>query len=101
MSTYEFPAWVKYGKHESGETTMSLDLPERDVARLRAVLMEEDHEAFYRCDAVSDIYRYLHSFAAYEIETKLHEMFDKEDDESHDRGREKYSFYIDFPIDLK
>lgn len=98
MKEYHFPAWVKLSKHESRDTIVSVDLNNTEVERLRSVTMQEDHESFYMCDAVSDIYKRVHLFAAYQIQHNLHE--EDEADDQNLRAMFKYPFYVEFPEDL-
>ncbi len=105
MKQYDFPAWVKFGKMDSGETVITVELTEEEADRLCAEAKREDYPRMFECDAISDIYAKVYKLAVEQITNELKEIIEinEEDKDENDNWQadRSYPIFADFPEDLE
>lgn len=74
-----FDCWCNFGKGDSGESYVEVEITEEEYARLKEA--EDSGEEFCDCEAVADIYKKVYALAEADATADLRAAGILEDDE--------------------
>lgn len=100
MKIVEFEAWCRFGRGDSGESYVEVELTEEELERLEE---QDQAEDFDECEDVRDIYKKVYAVAVAQITEELRES-DKEYGTTYLEGYESaddvYSIGVNWPDGL-
>ena len=104
MKTYTFLAWCRFGKGDSGETSVDVDLTEEESEKLIEYGTKVDvfYDGFYNCTELRELYSKVYAVAVEQITEELRDFGDF--DEAKDpkwKADDTYACGIDFPSVLE
>lgn len=99
MESYQFNAWVVFGKLDTGETEVWVDLTEEEIARLEKLRKTpyDERDSFDSCEYVSDIYQKVYDAAVEQITCELRENSDPGEYEEDWKADDTYMVNVDVP----
>ena len=92
MKEYTFTAYCTFGKGDSGESYVSVELTEEENARLKAAM--ESGEEFIKCESVEDIYSRVYDLAD---EDATDDLISVDMLEEGERASDLYSLIVYYP----
>ncbi len=104
MKTFTFPAWCRFGKGDSGETWIDVDLTDEESERLIEFGTKEDvfYNGFYNCIELRDLYHKIYGIAIDQITEELRDYGDL--DEAKDinwKADDTYACGVEFPSEFE
>lgn len=99
MEPYQFDAWVIFGKGDTGETEVWVDLTDDEIERLEEIRKTpcEDREEFSEDSSVGDIYKKVYEAAVEQITEELLETADPDEYDEEWRADETFQINVDVP----
>jgi hypothetical protein len=90
MKEFTFIAWCRFGKGDSGETEVEVELTDEEAERLISYGTKADifYDGFSECEELKDIYKKVYSIAV-----------DQMTEEMRDFGEEDHSDNPDWVVD--
>ena len=107
MKEFTFCAWCRFGKGDSGETWIDVELTDEEAERLVRFGTQADiyYNEFCRCKELEDLYQKIYSIAIDQITEELREGGDwiDEDDASNPdwRADDTYACGVSFPNEFE
>lgn len=107
MKEFTFPAWCNYGKGDSGESWIDVELTDEEAERLVKYGTQSEiyYNEFYRCEELKDIYQKVYAIAVRQITDELREFGDWLDEEKQNNSEWKvddtYMCGVEFPRDFE
>ena len=83
MKEFTFPAWCRYGKGDSGESWIDVELTDEEAKRLEKFGTQSEiyYNEFYDCKELKDIYDKVYAIAVEQMTAELREYGDWDDDD--------------------
>ena len=108
MKEFTFSAWCRFGKGDSGETEVEVELTDDEAERLVHYGTQPDvyYGGFYECKELSDIYQKVYAVAVKQIteELKDYEGFTLTEEQLNDPNWEADDLYacgVNFPSEFE
>ncbi len=106
MKSYEFPAWCRFGKGDSGETIVEYELTDEEAARLEAAASDEEiyYTGFYETADLADIYKKVYAAAVDQITEELLDgdfPGDLDRDNKDWKADDTYAIGVGFPTEFE
>ena len=105
MKSYEFPAWCRFGKGDSGESIVEYELTDEEAARLEAAAADEEiyYAGFSESADLADIYKKVYAAAVFQITDELMDSDFLEDlDRDKDwKADDTFAIGVEFPTELE
>ncbi len=102
MKTFDFPAWIRFGKLDGTDTFVTFELTDEEAERLIAVAHKGSYYGLDECEEVSDIHAKVYSAAVEQITRELRESdWCKEAQDESWRADELYDIGVNFPEELQ
>ena len=106
MKEFTFPAYCSFGKGDSGETWVDVELTDEEAERLIKYGTQSDvfYNGFEECEELKDLYNKIYKIAVEQITEELcdADWIDEEDRDDPDwQADELYSIGIDFPNEFE
>jgi hypothetical protein len=104
MQKYTFPAWCRYGKVDSGESWIDVELTDEEAERLikYGTQAEIYYEGFFECEELEDIYKKVYALAVEQMTEEIREYGD--DDHTDDPEwvvDDTYACGVNFPSEFE
>lgn len=102
MREFIFPAWVSYGKGDSGETEIAIVLDDENAELLEKYASDPDvyYDGFENCLELSALYDSIYELVDKQITEEISsgDIWDFDDDES---ASDIYRIGIEFPLEFE
>lgn len=104
MKEFTFPAWCNFGKCDSGETWVDVELTDEEAERLikYGTQAEIYYNGFSECEELKDIYKKVYAIAIKQMTEEIREFGD--DDHTADPDWEvddTYACGVNFPNEFE
>ena len=105
MKEFTFCAWCRFGKGDSGETWIDVELTDEEAEQLVKFGTHPDiyYNGFCRCEELKDLYNKVYKIAIEQITEELREgdFLDEEDAENPDwQADDTYYCWVNFPDEI-
>lgn len=107
MKEFTFPAWCRYGKGDSGESWIDVELTDEEAERLVKFGTQADiyYDGFYNCKELRDIYDKVYAIAVDQMTAELREWGDWVDEEDKNnpdwKADDTYACGVNFPQEFE
>ena len=107
MKEYTFGVWCSFGKGDSGETFIDVELSDEEAELLEhwGTQSEVFYDGFSRCEELSELYDKLYKIAVEQVTDELRDFgdwVDEEDKANPDwRADDLYSIGVNFPDEFE
>lgn len=106
MREFTFTAWCSFGKGDSGETYVDVELTDKEAKKLikYGTKPEIYYDDFENCEELKDIYNKVYEVAIEQITDELKDTDWLEDEYKNDpnwRADEMYSCGVNFPEEFE
>ena len=107
MKTLTFVAYCNYGKGDSGESYVDVELTNEDAERLTRFGTQAEiyYRGFSQCSELCDLYKKVYDIAVVQMTEEIKEFGDWLDDEDMNdpdwRADDKYLCSVDFPLEFE
>ena len=104
MKEFTFTAWCRFGKGDSGETWIDVELTDEEAERLVHYGTQADiyYDGFSECEELEDLYKKIYAIA---IEQMTEEMRDFGEDDCCDdpnwKVNDTYACGVEFPTEFE
>lgn len=104
MKEFTFVAWCRFGKGDSGETEVEVELTDEEAERLISYGTKADiyYDGFSECAELKDIYKKVYSIA---VDQMTEEMIDFGDEDHSDNPDwvvdDTYACGVNFPSEFE
>jgi hypothetical protein len=104
MKEFTFPAWCRYGKGDSGESWIDVELTDEEAERLikYGTQAEIYYDGFSECEKLEDIYKKVYALAVKQMTEEIREFGD--DDHTNDPDwvvDDTYACEVEFPSEFE
>lgn len=104
MKEFTFTAWCSFGKGDSGETLVDVELTDEEAERLVKYGTQPDiyYNGFYLCKELEDIYKKVYAIAIMQMTEETREFGD--DDHANDPDwviDDTYACGVNFPNEFE
>lgn len=105
MRDFTFPAVCGFGKGDSGDTLVTIELTDEEAERLIEYCSQPDHyySDFDECEELADLYDKIYELAVEQITDELRDgdFLEEEDAEDPDwRADDLYTIMVKFPEEI-
>lgn len=103
MEEFTFTAWCRFGKGDSGETFVDVELTDEEAKRLieYGTKVEVYYDGFYQCKELEDLYQKIYGIAVDQITEELRDWGDWVDEEDKNnpnwKADDTYACGVNFP----
>ena len=109
MKEFTFPAWCRYGKLDSNESLVDVELTDEEAERLVTYGTDGEvyYDGFYECAALKDIYKKVYDIANAQITEELRFWMAEEEEDSEIsklpnwKASDHYSIGVEFPTEFE
>lgn len=106
MKEFTFIAWCRFGRGDSGETEVEVELTDEEAERLYTYGTNADvyHEGFSACKELKDIYKKIYSIAVDQMTEEMRdfgELGEAELNNSNWQVDDTYACGVEFPRDFE
>lgn len=107
MKEFTFCAWCRFGKGDSGETWIDVELTDEEAERLvkHGTQTEVYYHGFSECEELKDLYQKIYAIAVDQITEELREggdWIDDEDARNPDwKADDTYACGVNFPDEFE
>lgn len=109
MKTITFPAYCRFGKGDSGETQVEVDLTDEEAERITTLGTQPDiyYKGFQNCEELKDLYDRIYTIAVNQMTEEVRdfatEEFIKEEgaDDPSWKIDDTYSCGVNFPFEFE
>lgn len=107
MKEFTFTAWCRFGKGDSGETEIEVELTDEEAERLIEFGTQTEiyYGEFSRCEELQDIYNKIYTIAVDQITKELRDWGDwveEEDKNNPDwKADDTYACGVNFPEEFE
>lgn len=104
MKEFTFPAWCNYGKGDSGESWVDVELTDEEAERLIKYGTQPDvyYGEFSECEELEDIYNKIYALAVEQMTEEIRSFGD--DDHTVDpnwKADDTYACGVNFPSEFE
>lgn len=104
MKEYTFPAWCRFGKLDSGETEVEVELSDAEAEKLEFYVKQTDvyWDGFANCEPLKAIYEKVYALAVKQMTEEIRDYGD--DDHTEDPNwvvDDSYACGVNFPIEFE
>ena len=104
MKEFTFTAWCRFGKGDSGETWIDVELTDEEAERLVHYGTQADiyYNEFSRCEELKDLYQKIYTLAVDQMTQEMREFGD--DDRCKDpswKVNDTYACGVNFPAEFE
>ena len=93
MRSFDFPAYISFGKLDNAETIVTIELTDEEAQRVTHAIAEDLYFHLDECEAITDIYEKVYEAAVNQITQELSES-DWCDDAKDPFWRADYLYHI-------
>lgn len=104
MKKYTFIAYCTFGKGDSGETEVEVDLTDEEAERLLKFGTQTDiyYDGFSRCEELRDLYQRIYSIAVDQMTEETRDFGDEEfADDPNWQVDDTYACGVNFPREFE
>ena len=107
MKEFTFTAWCRFGKGDSGETLIDVELTDEEAERLIMYGTQPEiyYNEFYLCEELKDLYKKLYAIAVEQITEELRDggdWIDEDDKNNPDwKADDTYACGVSFPYEFE
>ena len=104
MKAFTFVAWCRFGKGDSGETEVEVELTDDESERLEHYGKQADiyYDGFNNCEPLKDLYKKIYSIA---VKQMTEEMIDFGNEDHSDNPKwqvdDDYACGVNFPYEFE
>ena len=102
MKRFTFTAWCSFGKGDSGETWIDVELTDEEAERLIKYGTQGDiyYNEFCRCKELEDLYKKIYAIAIDQITEELRDVEDDSRDPNW-KADDTYACGVNFPNEFE
>ena len=91
MKEFTFGAWCNFGKCDSGETWIDVELTDEEAEQLVKFGTQPDiyYNGFSRCEELKDLYQKIYDIAVDQMTEELKEFGDLDEDDEEDEEEDE------------
>ena len=104
MKEFTFPAWCMYGKGDSGESYVDVELTDEEAERLVEYGTQPDvyYGEFSECEELADIYKKVYAIAVKQMTEEINEWGDMDERSDPDwKADDSYPCGVNFPEEFE
>jgi hypothetical protein len=106
MKEFTFPAWCRYGKGDSGESWVDVELTDEEAERLikYGTQAEIYYKEFSQCEELKDLYQKIYAIAVIQMTDELRTFGDLEEKYANDPSWKVDDLYhcgVNFPDEFE
>jgi hypothetical protein len=104
MKEFTFIAWCRFGRFDSGETEVEVELTDEEAERLIAYGTKADvfYDGFSECEELKDIYKKVYSIAVDQMTEEMRDFGDDDHTENPDWVvDDTYACGVNFPSEFE
>jgi hypothetical protein len=106
MKEFTFVAWCRFGKGDSGETEVDVELTDEEAERLTTYGTNTDiyYNGFSTCKEVNDIYKKIYSIAVDQMTEEMRDFGDLDEEELNNpnwKVDDVYACGVEFPKEFE
>ncbi len=104
MKEFTFIAWCRFGRFDSGETEVEVELTDEEAERLISYGTKADifYDGFSECEELKDIYKKVYSIAVDQMTEEMRDFGDDDHTENPDWVvDDTYACGVNFPSEFE
>ena len=106
MKEFTFISWCRFGKGDSGETEVEVELTDEEAERLTSYGTKADiyYDGFSECDELKDIYKKVYSIAVNQMTEEMRDFGELDEEELNNPNWEvddTYACGVEFPEEFE
>lgn len=106
MKDFAFIAWCRFGRGDSGETEVEIELTDEEAERLITYGTKADiyYNDFSKCKELKDIYKKVYSIAIDQMTEEMRDFGDLDEDELNNpnwKVDDSYACGVNFPREFE
>ena len=106
MKEFTFTAWCRFGKGDSGETWIDVELTDEEAERLVYYGTQSDiyYNEFYRCEELKDLYKKIYTIAVDQMTQEMKDFGDLDEKYANNPNwkiTELYPCGVNFPFEFE